>query len=113
MQDLYARLDELTDGLMRELETSRTSGCQLAENEREYRQAVRVETLRERAKGTPVTIVGDLVRGMPYVAELRCRRDCSEAVYKASCEAVNVYKLRIRMLDAEIGRAWSSGGFER
>lgn len=110
MQDLYAELDDLTDSLMRELETCRTSGCQLAENESEYRKALRVEILRERERGTPVTIVGDLCRGKPEIADARRRRDCSEAIYRASCEAINVYKLRIRMVDAQIARVWNSGG---
>lgn len=110
MQDLYARLDELTDLLDEALGTCRTSGCAYAENEAEYRKALRVAILEERAKGTPVTVTGDLCRGRPDIAELKRLRDCSEAIYKASQEAINVYKLRIRMLDAQIQRAWSSGG---
>ncbi len=110
LQDLYERLDDLTDRLMEELEVCRTSGCQYAENEAEYRRALRVAILGERAKGTPVTITSDLCRGLPEISELKCRRDCSEAIYKASQEAINVYKLRIRMVDAEIARVWASGG---
>lgn len=110
MQDLYAQLDELTDLLDEALETCRTSGCAYAENEAEYRKALRVAILEERAKGTPVTVTGDLCRGRPDIAELKRLRDSSEAIYKASQEAINVYKLRIRMLDAQIQRVWSSGG---
>ena len=110
MQELYAQLDELTDALMRELETCKTSGCQYAENEAEYRKALRIEILSERDKRTPVTIISDVCRGKPEIAALKQRRDCSEAIYKASQEAINVYKLRMRMLDAQISRIWSSGG---
>ena len=110
MQDLYAQLDELTDLLDEALETCRTSGCAYAENEAEYRKALRVAILEERATGTPVTVTGALCRGRPDIAELKRLRDCSEAIYKASQEAINVYKLRIRMLDAQIQRVWSSGG---
>ena len=110
MQDLYARADGLTEALMRELEVCRTSGCQYAENEAEYRKALRVAILEERDKGTPVTITGDLCRGREDIAELKRLRDCSEAIYRASQEAINVYKLRLRMLDAEMSRVWASGG---
>lgn len=110
MQDLYGQLDELTDLLMQELETCKTSGCQYAENEAEYRKALRLAILEERARGTAVTITSDLCRGRPDIAELKRLRDCSEAIYKASQEAINVYKLRIRMVDAQIARVWSSGG---
>ena len=61
------------------------------------------------AAGTPATVTSDLCRGRPEIAELKRLRDCSEAVYKASQEAINVYKLRIRMVDAQITRVWNSG----
>lgn len=109
MQDLYEQLDELTDLLMAELEVCKTSGCQYAENEAEYRKALRLAILEERSRGTAVTITSDLCRGRPDIAELKRLRDCSEAIYKASQEAINVYKLRIRMVGAEISRAWGSG----
>lgn len=110
MVELYEQLDELTDRLERELETCRTSGCALARNEREYRTALRLAILEERRKGTPVTVTGDLCRGREDIAALRCQRDCSEAIYRASQEAINVIKLRIRMVDAQIARVWNSGG---
>lgn len=110
MQELHERLDELTDLLMEELDTCKTSGCQYAENEAEYRKALRLAILDERERGTPATLTSDLCRGRDDIAEAKRRRDCSEAIYKASQEAINVYKLRIRMLDAQIARIWSSGG---
>lgn len=109
MQELYEQLDELTDQLMAELEVCKTSACQYAENEAEYRKALRLAILDERRKGTPVTITSDLCRGREDIAELKKLRDCSEAIYKASQEAINVYKLRIRMVDAQITRIWNSG----
>ena len=109
MQDLYGQLDELTDRLMEELGTCRASGCRYAENEAEYRKALRLAILEERAKGTPATVTGDLCRGREDIAELKRLRDCSEAIYRASQEAINVYKLRIRMIDAQITRVWNSG----
>ena len=109
MQDLYGQLDELTDLLMEELATCKTSGCQYAESEAEYRTALRLAILDGRQKGRPATLTGDLCRGRPDIAERKRLRDCSEAIYKASQEAINVYKLRIRMLDAQIARVWNSG----
>ena len=109
MQELYEQLDELTDQLMAELEVCKTSGCQYAENEAEYRKALRIAILEERSKGTPVTVISDLCRGREDIAELKQRRDCSEALYKASQEAINVYKLKIRTVDEDIKRTWSNG----
>ena len=69
----------------------------------------RLAILDERRKGTAVTLTSDLCRGREDIAELKRLRDCSEAIYRASQEAINVYKLRIRMLDAQIARVWNSG----
>lgn len=105
-------IQELTSSLMDELRTIRTSGCALAENEAEYRKALRLAILEEREKGTPVSIISDVCRGREDIASLKTLRDCSETVYKASQEAVNVYKLRIRVLQEEMRMDWNSGGFD-
>lgn len=99
LEALWGRLD-------REVEAMRNSGVQLARNEAEYRKALRVLVLSERQKGTPVTVISDICRGEPRIASLREARDCSEAIYRASQEAINVLKLRIRVLDAQMGREW-------
>lgn len=109
MQALTEELDELTDRLEAELKTCKESGCQYAENEAEYRKALRIAILEERSKGTPVTVISDLCRGREDIAELKQRRDCAEALYKASQEAINVYKLKIRTVDEDIKRTWSNG----
>lgn len=113
MQDLAAQIDELTELMTQELDNCRKSGVQLAENEAEYRKMLRIEILAERAKGTPVTVIGDICRGKEAIADAKLRRDTSEALYKASQEAINVYKIRLRMLNAQVQRIWTSGGVVR
>lgn len=108
MQDLYSERNAIIEELTKETDTMRNSGCQFAHNESEYRKAVRIETLRERMEGTPVTIISDLVRGIDYVATLNDERKCSEAIYKSSQEKINVLKLRLRIVEEDINRAWSS-----
>lgn len=110
MQALTEELDELTDRLEAELKTCKESGCQYAENEAEYRKALRIAILEERSKGTPVTVISDLCRGRPDIAEKKQLRDCAEALYKASSEAIMALKLRIKVVDADIQRTWTSGG---
>lgn len=69
MQDLYGEREQLFDQLMQELEALRRTGQQYAENEAEYRKALRIAILEERSKGTPVTVISDLCRGRPDIAE--------------------------------------------
>ena len=112
MQALTEELDELTDKAINAIGSSVSDAMEdvdVKQNEAEYRKALRIAILNERQKGTPVTIIGDVCRGQEQIAEAKRRRDCSEAIYKASQEAINVIKLRIRMVDAQITRIWNSG----
>lgn len=109
--ELQQERRQLEQQLMDEVEKYQQSGCQLARNESEYRKALRIEILYARANGTPVSIISDICRGKPEIADLKLARDSAEAVYNASKEAIQALKLRIRILDQEITREWNSGGF--
>lgn len=82
-------------------------GRAYAQAEMEYKVALSRMILEEREKGTPVTIISDICRGSPEIARLRFQRDCAEVVYKAALEAINSYKLQIRILDNQVQREWS------
>ena len=86
---MYAQREELFERLMAELDTLRRTGQQYAENEADYRKALRIAIL-----------------------EKKQLRDCAEALYKASSEAIMALKLRIKTVDADIQRTWTSGGEE-
>ena len=81
-------------------------GKAYAQAEHDYRVAMRQKILDERAKGTPVTIISDLCRGDPEVAKLRLERDIAKTVYESAQEAINGFKLQIRILDSQIEREW-------
>lgn len=103
----YAELMAIHDELDRHTEAMRRAGCQLAENNRKYREAIRVQTLIEQDKKTPVTVTSDIVRGTPSIAQLKCNVDCADAIYKTEQEVINVLKLKIRTIQAQIEREWS------
>lgn len=77
-----------------------------AQAERDYRVALSKEILLARDKGMPVTIVSDVCRGKAEIAKLRFEKDVAEVSYSAAKEAINGYKLQIRILDAQIQREW-------
>lgn len=99
MTDKTALLDKALNELGRR-------GRTYAEAERSYRVALRQEILKERDKGTPVTIISDICRGHQEIAKAKFERDVAEAVYKAAMEAVNCYKLEINILREQIEREW-------
>lgn len=83
-------------------------GKAYAQAEKDYRVAMSRKVMVEREKGTPVTIISDVCRGTPEIAELRFNRDCAEVVYKSALEAINAIKLQIKILDAQVSREWGA-----
>lgn len=81
-------------------------GKAYAQAEHDYRVAMRQKILAERSNGTPVTIISDICRGDPEVAKLRLERDIALTVYESAQEAINGYKLQIRILDSQVEREW-------
>lgn len=79
-----------------------------AESEQKYKIALSTSILEERANGTPVSIISDICRGKPEIAKLRFERDCAEVVYKSALEAINSYKLQIRLMDNQLSREWEN-----
>lgn len=81
-------------------------GKAYAQAERDYKVALAEKIIREREKGTPVTIISDICKGDSEIARLRFERDCAEVVYKSAMEAIQSIKLQIRIIDAQIEREW-------
>lgn len=104
----YMELGQLQERLDAELVAYRDAGCQLAKNEAKYRMALAMAILKERERGTPVTVISDICRGDPAIANLKLRRDTAEQLRDSSREAINAIKLRIRIVNDQINREWSA-----
>lgn len=108
----YDLVNELND-LCAKLSVSGRSlakyGNELAAAERDYKIKLREEALRLREEeNMPVTLIDKTVYGIKEVADLRFKRDVAETMYKVSQESINTLKLKIRVLDAQIGREWGN-----
>lgn len=106
-QDLFNELQGRSKLLDTALGELGRRGRDHAESEKKYRIALAKRILEERAKGTPVTVISDICRGDVEIAQLKFERDCAEVTYKAALEAINNYKLQIRVLDEQISREWN------
>jgi len=102
MDELWQKF-KMLDAAIKEL---RSRGSAYAQAEQDYRVELAKCILLEREKGTPVTIISDVCRGDRTIAGLKFNRDVADVVYKSALEAVNVYKLQIRILDEQIEREW-------
>ena len=107
--DLYNELQKKINELNISIKKLRETGTDYAEAEKEYKITLRNEALKLRAeKGMPVTLIQQVVYGVPEVAEKRFKRDVKEAVYKANMEAINVFKLQVRIIEAQLQREYGN-----
>ena len=86
-------------------------GREKAEAERKYRVAKAKRLLYEREQNrTPVSIIGDIVKGQEDIAYLAFERDCAESVYDANRESVLLSKKKADTYREQIAREWSQAG---
>ena len=106
--DLQNELDENVKLLQQSLESLKKTGTAYATAERDYKVLLRQEILKMRDEGQAIGVITLTCYGIPSVAEARFKRDMAEAYYKENQEAINTYKLKIRLLEAQISREWSN-----
>ena len=107
--DLYNELQRKIEELNISIKSLRTTGTEFAEAERDYKIKLREEALKLRSeKGMPVTLIQQVVYGVPEVASERFNRDVKQAVYQANLEAINSIKLQIRVIEAQLQREWGA-----
>lgn len=107
--DLYNELQRLLNDLNISIRKLRETGSDFAEAERDYKITLRQEALKLRAeKGMPVTLIQQVVYGVPEVANKRYMRDVKEAIYQANQEAINSIKLQIRVIEGQLNREWNN-----
>jgi hypothetical protein len=108
--DLWSEIRSRTRQLDYSVRELRKSGTAYAEAEKAYKIKLRETALRLRSQDMAVGMISMTVYGVPEVAELRFKRDCCEAVYKANIEAINAIKLEIRIINEQLSREWGQAG---
>ena len=88
----------------------KANGAKLAEAERDYKITLRQEALRLRAGDMPVTLINNIIYGIDEVAEKRFKRDVEQATYDTNKEHINICKLKLRILEAQLSREWGASG---
>ncbi len=106
--DLWSEILSKTKQLDYSVKELRNSGTAYAEAEKAYKIKLRETALRLRSQDMAVGMISMTVYGVPEVAELRFKRDCCEAVYKANVEAINAIKLEIRIINEQLSREWTT-----
>lgn len=106
--ELFEELQVKMNILDESLKTLRLNGIAKAKAEKEYKEAVSKESLRLRDEGMAVTLISQVIYGLPSVSTLRFNRDTAEVIYNANLEAINITKLQLRIIEEQISREWGS-----
>ena len=107
---MWAEIQETLSNLDLALAQAKTRGLEYSKAEAAYYTAKdrRVRELMD--EGYSATAIGMIVKGEESVNDkLQHYRDM-EVLYKNALEAVNVYKLRLRVLESQYEREWSRAG---
>lgn len=106
MNDLVNEIFRLNDELSASIKKLSDNGRNLAQAEKDYKMTLREEVLKLRADNMPVTLINQIIYGVPKVAELRFKRDIAETMYNTNQEHINVTKLKIRIIESQVSREW-------
>lgn len=106
-------MEDPMSGLMRDRELMKRASAELKERgvaaaiaEAEYQAAKAKTALALKAEGLSATLIQLVIKGCDDVAPLLLARDCAQVDYDSAREALNVYKLDARLLEAQIDREY-------
>lgn len=77
-------------------------GIEYAKAYKDYRVKLAKRLLELKAEGMPVTIAYDIARGDKEVSDAKEQEIITECLYKSCQEAINTYKLQIKILQEQI-----------
>lgn len=102
--DLWQEIRQKTKELDYSVKELRKSGTAYAEAERIYKIKLREWCLKLRSQDMPIGLIDKTCYGIPEIAELRFKRDCAQAVYRANLEAIQAIKLEVRIINEQLTR---------
>ena len=100
--DLLQELWKINDLLTKAQENFKQRGIEYAKAYKNYRILLAKELLVLKADGMPVTIAYDIARGKEEIANAKEQEIITECLYKSCQEAINTYKLQIKIIQAQI-----------
>lgn len=98
------KMQELNNYLTTALAEYKKRGLDYAKAYKNYRMLLSQELLKLKAEGMPVTIAYDIARGTEQVANAKEQEIITECLYKSCQEAINTYKLQIKILQENINK---------
>lgn len=104
---LWVRIQECTRLLDRALVERRDRGREFANAEADYYMAKEEESFELLNAGYANTFIQTVIKGRPKVNEAMRVRDIKKVEFENADHAINVFKLKLRVLESEMEREWS------
>lgn len=101
---LYQSWEENRELMFTAQEQLEELGREKARAEAAYQATKARVALRMKADGMTATMIQLTIKGDPEVNTALMARDCAETDYESAKEALNVYKLDLRVVEAQIER---------
>ena len=102
----FQQLNNLYEEVEQEIDALREFEYQAASNEGEYRMLKATKTAALRMSGTPVTVIGDLVKGDDEVVQAFLLMEKAKANAKASQHLIFLRKEKMEMLTELVKHEW-------
>jgi hypothetical protein len=106
--DLLNELWKINELLTKALEQYKARGREYAKAYRDYRVLLAQELLKLKADGMPATLAADIARGKDEIAEAKQNEIITESLYKSCQEAINVYKMQMKILQEQITKEYEN-----
>ena len=106
--ELYQEMAYYEDLLIKAVSELKERGRNYAKAYKEYRMLLAKELLELRANEMPVTIAYDIARGKEEIADAKEQEIITESLYKSCQEALQCYKLKIRIIQEQINKEYGS-----
>ena len=100
--DLFNELNELCKKLSHSIKLMAKYGIERAEAERDYKICLRQWAMKLKEEKTAVTLIKEVIKGIPEVADKRFKRDVADVMYKTSQENINVQKIQTRVIETQL-----------
>lgn len=104
----HVRRDEALRMMQVAQRAAKERGITWARVEAHYYSVKARETFELYEKGTPATVIQQVIKGMPDTNAALETRLAEEVGYKNAVEAIQCFKLIVRVLEADIDRDWNS-----
>ena len=103
---IWVRVQECMSLLDRALAESKKRGREYADAEDEYYEAKEDESFALLNAGHANTFIQTVIKGRPNVVEAMRKYHVKEVEYKNAQDAIQGFKLKLRVLEAELEREW-------